>query len=146
MKFVRFGYLVPLVQSLLLLAKAQNNQNEETFLESCVDIVWKSIRAKIPMLTDIDEKDKRVLLELLATESKKILQHEKRALKVKYIKRRVQFTNITDAISSNQRIFSQYESTIIQFKNETGWSQIRFISQRFVLPSSAQAPALARLS
>ena len=120
MNFVRFGYFVPFLQTLLLLATAQNTQNGETFLESCVENVWKSIKDKIAMLTDVDEKEKQVLLKLLKAESEKIFQHEKRALEVKYIKRRVQFTNITDAISLNQRIFSQMESTIIQFKNKTG--------------------------
>ena len=133
MNFVRFGFLVPLLQSLLLLAKAQSNQNEETFLEACVKNVWKSIDAKVAMLTDVNEEEKTLLSELLANEFKKILHDEKIALEVKYIKRRVQFTNITDAISLNQRIFSQIESTIIQFKNGTGWSKIRFISHRLLI-------------
>ena len=124
MDFVRYSYLVSILQCLLLIATAQKQtpDNGGTFLETCLENAWKSIEAKIGMLTDLNEKEKEELTATLQKQTQKISENEQRALAVKYIKRRVQFTKITDAISLNQRSFSQMESAIIEFQNKTGLS------------------------
>ena len=81
------------------------------------------------MVTDVNEADKKILTKMMMNTFKEIQEDEERAQKVKFIKRRVQFTNITDAISLNQRVSTQMNTTIVDFKNKTSIS-VSFIIKR----------------
>ena len=101
--------------------------SEENILEHCLKNALNLFTEKVGMVTDVSETERKELTEIMMKEFINIQEDEERALEVKFIKRRVQFTNITDAISLNQRVFTQMKSTIIDFQNKTSISEFFFI-------------------
>ena len=93
--------------------------SEENILEHCLKNALNLFTEKVGMVTDVSETERKELTEIMMKEFINIQEDEERALEVKFIKRRVQFTNITDAISLNQRVFTRMKSIIIDFQNKT---------------------------
>ena len=101
----------------------------KNILEHCLKNALNFFTEKVGMVTDVNEADKKILTKMMMNTFKEIQEDEERAQKVKFIKRRVQFTNITDAISLNQRVSTQMNTTIVDFKNKTSIS-VSFIIKR----------------
>ena len=101
----------------------------KNILEHCLKNALNFFTEKVGMVTDVNEADKKILTKMIMNTFKEIQEDEERAQKVKFIKRRVQFTNITDAISLNQRVSTQMNTTIVDFKNKTSIS-VSFIIKR----------------
>ena len=103
--------LISVLFCLILIEQIQG----EKILRTCIRNAYSSLRDKIQKLTDLDEKNKSALIKSVAEKLSEITDQEERALTVKFIRRRVQFTNITDGISLNRRIFTQMDSVIRNF-------------------------------
>ena len=97
--------------------------SKENILEHCLKNAINFFTEKVGKLTDVNEAEKKELTKIMMKTFEQMQEQEEKALKVKFIKRRVQFTNITDAISLNQRVVTQMNSTIIDFQNKTSISK-----------------------
>ena len=117
MDLLGYSLFIAIFRCLLPARAHEQNPGRDSF-ETFVGNGYDFLAEKIDILSDLNQKEKQELQSVLEKKTQKIIENKKRASAQKYKKRRVQFTPITDAISENQRFFTQMESVIAQFNSK----------------------------